>query len=178
MTAEELAGRPDLDPCELVHGKIVPLSPASPSHGMLELRLGAALLAWSERAEAGARAVVMSGEVGLLVRRNPDTVRGADLALISRGRFARRGPFAFLDIAPELVVEILSPGERRRQIEDKLEDYFSMGVDLVWTVDPERRTILAYRSLTDIERFTDGQTLAGPEILPGFGLPVSHLFRA
>lgn len=174
ITAEEFARWPDEGRCELVHGKIVHLTASRPLHGLIEVRLGSRLFTY---ADSTGRGVVLGGEVGLWVRRNPDTVRGADLVFISGGRYARRSPKGFLDVAPELVIEILSPDDRRGEVMEKLEDYFAMGVDLVWIVDPEHRYVLAYHSLMEIERFEEGDLLAEEEILPGFALLVADLFR-
>ncbi|HEX7183529.1 MAG TPA: Uma2 family endonuclease [Thermoanaerobaculia bacterium] len=174
LTAEEFARLPDLGPCELVNGKIVRLTHTRPTHGIVEIRMGASLLAWADKTGRG---LVMGGEVGLWVRRNPDTVRGADVLFISHERYARRDPKGVLDVAPELVVEILSPDDRRGHVEEKLAEYLEMGVDLVWIVDPEFRYVLAYRSQFDVERFEKGDVLTDEEILPGFFLSVSDLFR-
>jgi Uma2 family endonuclease len=174
ITAEELARLPDMGSCELVNGRIVRLSPAKPSHGLLESRLGIPLGSWADRSGLG---LVLFGEVGLWARRDPDTVRGADIVFISHDRYARRDPEGFLDIAPELVVEILSPGDRRGEVMEKLEDYFVMGVDVVWIVDPGHRYVLAYHSLREIERFEEGDLLTDEEILPGFSLAVADLFQ-
>ena len=105
-------------------------------------------------------------------------MRAADILYISTERLAGRAPVGYLEVAPELVVEILSPDKRRGAVEEKLKDYFAVGVDLVWVVDPEERYVLAYRgSLFDVERFERGDVLADEEILPGFSLPVADIFR-
>jgi len=174
MTAEQFLHWPDEGRCELVQGKIVHLTASRFRHGVIEIELGSSLRAYAR--ESG-RGIVASGEVGLLVQRNPDTVRGADLVLISRGRYARRSPKGFLDVPPELVVEIVSPDDRRGGVQEKLEEYLAMGVDLVWIVDPEHRCVLAYRSLLEVERFDEGDLLQDEEILPGFSFPVAELFR-
>lgn len=174
ITAEELAHLPDLGPCELVHGRIVPLSPAQPLHGYYEGTIGVPL---ANYARASGRGRALFGEVGIRTRRGPDTVRGADFAFISHERWARRNPKGFLDVPPELVVEILSPDDRRGEVMEKLEEYLAMGVDLVWIVDPEHRYVLAYRSQLDVERFDEGDSLIDEEVLPGFSLPVADIFR-
>jgi Uma2 family endonuclease len=173
ITAEQFLHWPDEGPCELVQGEIVHLTASRLRHGMVELSLGAALKAYSK--ESG-RGVVASGEVGIWVRRNPDTVRGADLVFISRERYARRNPKGFLDVPPELVVEVLSPDDRYGDVMEKLREYLDLGVDLIWIVDPERRYVLAYRTLHDVERFEEGDILKDEEILPGFALPLAELF--
>jgi Uma2 family endonuclease len=174
LTGEELSGRPDLEPCELVEGKVVALSPTSLEHGRIELRLGAALLAY---AEASGRGKAGGGEVGIYVRRAPDTVRAADALFISNERYARRGPARYLDIAPELVAEILSPDDRWSEVMAKIAEYLASGVVVVWVVDPTLRNVLAYRALTDVRRFAEGDVLEDAAVLPGFALPVADLLR-
>jgi Uma2 family endonuclease len=98
-TGEELWRRPDLEPCELVEGRIVHLCPTGPAHGGLEVRLSARLFGW---ADSTGRGHVLAGEVGLYVRREPDTVRAADILFISAERYARRNPVGYLDIAGQL----------------------------------------------------------------------------
>jgi Uma2 family endonuclease len=173
MTAEELFRRPDLGPCELVDGRIVPMTPTGDVHGDVESELGMALRLYGKQSKRGKSLV---GEVGLYVRRDPDTVRAADIIFISHERYARRGSSAYLDVAPELIVEILSPDDRWAGVTGKLNDYFSAGVNVVWVVDPRLRKVFSYRSLTDVKQFERGQLLVEDEFLPGFSVPVSDLF--
>jgi Uma2 family endonuclease len=172
MTGEELFRRPDLGPCELVNGRIVPLPPTGADHGFVESRLTRRLSAYAE--DTG-RGEVMSGEAGIYIRRNPDTVRAPDAAFISNERLAQRKSPSFLDVAPELVVEVLSPDDRWSEVTEKIEDYFEAGVARVWIVDSKTRKLHAYRSPTESEQFGEGQTLTDEEILPGFRLVISEL---
>ncbi|HJX27948.1 MAG TPA: Uma2 family endonuclease [Thermoanaerobaculia bacterium] len=174
ITAEELARLPDMGPCELVNGRIVPLSPAKPLHGYYEGAIGIPLGNYARESGQGR---VLFGEVGIWTRRSPDTVRGADLVFISHDRYARRDLGGFLDIAPELVIEVLSPDDRRGEVMEKLEEYLAMGVDVVWIVDPKHRYVLAYRSRMEVERFEEWDVLTEEEILPGFSLPVAEIFQ-
>jgi len=174
ITGEELARCPDLNPCELVNGRVVPMARAGHIHGEAESRLDVELALHARQTGSGR---VMVGEVGIYTCRDPDTVRGADIVFISQERYARRGPSAFLDVAPELVVEILSPEDRPGQVQDKIREYLSAGVDRVWFVNPRRRSVLVYRSSGQVEALEVGDTLRDEEILPGFALPLSELFR-
>jgi len=173
MSGEELFRRPDLGPCELVDGRVVPLTPTGHGHGFVESNFAGELRAWARSTGSGR---VLTGEVGIYIRRNPDTVRAADVLYISNERYAKRGASGYLDVAPELVVEVLSPDDRWSDVTEKLEDYFSAGVDRVWVVDAKLRQIFAYRSLTEVRQFQEGEDLAGEILLPGFRLPVSDLF--
>jgi Uma2 family endonuclease len=175
VTGEELLRRPELEPCELVEGKIVPMSPTGFLHGEIEMELGGALRSWTREARLGR---VVGGEVGLYVRRDPDTVRAADLLYISHQRLAGRTPSGYLDVVPELVVEILSPDDRWNDVMEKLAEYFEAGVDRIWVVSPKLRCVFAYRSLSESRQLGEEDVLSDEEILPGFSLPVADLFPA
>jgi Uma2 family endonuclease len=150
------------------------MTPTGFGHGRVELVLGMALESWTRETRNG-RVVV--GEVGLYLRRNPDTVRAADVLYISEERFARRGPSAYLDVPPELVVEILSPDDRWSEVMEKLEEYLAFGIDRVWIVDPRLRQVFAYPSLDRVATFGEGDVLADGDLLPGFQIAVADLFR-
>ena len=173
LTGEDLLRRPDLGPCELVRGRIVPMTPTGFRHGWIESRLSTLLSLWAERTKRGS---VLTGEVGIYIRRDPDTVRAADVLFISSERLGRQGASGYLDVPPELVVEILSPEDRWRDVQAKLDDYFSVGVDRVWIVDPKARRVSVYFSPSQSQPFEAGQTLTDDELLPGFSLSVSEIF--
>jgi len=118
------------------------------------------------------------GEVGVYTQRSPDTVRGADVCFISRERYSQRGKErGFLDVAPELVVEVISPSDSKVSVDEKLGEYFAIGVRMVWVADPERKTVRAYRSLQDVRTLGGEDMLRGEDVLPGFCVPVSRLFE-
>ena len=86
---------------------------------------------------------------------------------------------AFLEYAPDLVVEVLSPGNTRREMEIKLAEYAKAGVKLVWYVDPERKEVDVYLKGNPRRKKTYGigSVLEGGEVLPGFTLPVAKIFE-
>jgi Uma2 family endonuclease len=175
VTGDELARTPNLGRCELVEGRVVSMSPTGFLHGDIELRFGVALRAFVEPRRLGH---VLVGEVGIFTRRDPDTVRGADVLFISNERFAHKTPGrAFLDVAPELVVEVLSPDDRPGEVMHKLGEYFEAGVKLVWLADPDQRVVISYRSLTDVRRFTREDTLPGDDVLPGLEIALRAIFE-
>ncbi len=95
-----------------------------------------------------------SARLAVYVARDPDTVRGADAIFISHERYAQKQSPSYLDVAPELVVEILSPNDAWSKVTQKLREYFAIGVRLIWVADPATRTVFAYRSITDVREFT------------------------
>ena len=175
VTGEEALAMGDIGPYELVEGRIVPMSPAADEHAGYESNFDEYIKAFVRQHKLGK---VRVGEVGIYIRRNPDTVRAADVAFISNERYAqRKKKLGYLDVAPDLVVEIMSPDDRWSEVTQKLREYFSIGVRLVWVADPATRTVYAYRSLTDVREFSETATLTGDDVLPGFSVPVAALFE-
>ncbi|HSK75798.1 MAG TPA: Uma2 family endonuclease [Thermoanaerobaculia bacterium] len=174
ITGEELSRLPDLGPCELVDGRIVPMPLAKLRHGDIEAGVGARLQVWADDTGLGR---VAGGGVGVYTRWNPDTVRATDILFISNERFAGCSEDDFLKVAPELVVEVLSPDDRWEQVVKKVGEYLSVGVLRVWVFDPKKRRVLIYRSLEDVTELGAGQILADEELLPGFSLPLAVVFR-
>jgi len=104
ITGEELAAMGDIEPCELIEGRIVPMTPTGDQHGSCEGNFYYALRSFADSHELGK---VRVGEVGIYTRRNPDTVHGAEVLPISSERYAQQKSPGYLDVAPDLVVEIL-----------------------------------------------------------------------
>ena len=172
ITGEELLDMGDIGPYELIDGRIVPMAPTGGEHGLVEFNLGGELRSFVRQHQLG---WVMGGEVGIYTRRNPDSVRGADVVFISKERMPDR-PKGFLEIAPDLVVEVISPNDRWQDIQQKIEEYFAIGVHWVWVVEPDNRAVRIYRSATDIHKLTEDDTLMGEGPLAGFTLPVAEIF--
>ena len=109
----------------------------------------------------------------------PGLVRIPDVAFISWERLPGKVVVpdeAIPDLAPDLAVEVLSEGNTKEEMERKLKDYFFAGVRLVWYIDLKKRTAEVYTSPDQGVTLTEGQTLDGGEVLPGFRLPLRQLF--
>lgn len=175
VTGEELYRMGDLGRTELVKGEIVRMSPTGFTQGYIETNFSVVLKTFVKRQKAGH---VFSGEVGIYTGRNPDTVRAADVAFISSERMAQVNSKSYLDVAPELVVEVLSPDDAWSDLMEKLDEYFASDVQVAWVADPRTRQVYVYHSMTSVERFTEKDTLTGGDILPGFSVPVAELFAS
>jgi Uma2 family endonuclease len=81
------------------------------------------------------------------------------------------------DLVPDLAIEVLSEGNTPREMERKLRDYFFVGVDLVWFVDPDQRTVVLNTAPDAFTTLTEADTLDGGTVLPGFTLPVARIFE-
>ena len=175
LTGEALLDLGDVGPCELVDGRIVPMGPTGSEHGRIEIALGARLDSFVREKRLG---WVLGGEVGIYTRRNPDRVRGADIAFLSRERAPEGPPRGFLEKTPDLVVDIMSPGDRWQEVQQKLAEYFEIGVGQVWLVAPESREVLVYDSPGQLRRLGEGERLAGDGVLEGFEVEIEELFGA
>jgi len=173
ITGDELFEMGDIGPCDLVDGTIVPLTPTGAEHGTIEFRLAADLINFVRQRRA---AWVLGGELGVYTQRNPDRVRGADIAVVSKARLPNGPGKRFLEVAPELVVEIMSPDDRWQDVRQKIIEYFAIGVDRVWIVEPENRSVLVFRSPTESRQLTENDDLAGEGPLEGFSIRVAHVF--
>ena len=113
-----------------------------------------------------------------MLRLAPGLVRIPDVSFVSWDRLPqRRVPRQPIpDLAPDLVVEVLSEGNTAREMDQKLLDYFSAGVRLVWYVDPVLHEVHVYTAPAQREVFTADHTLHGGAVLPGFTLLVRQLF--
>ncbi len=172
ITGEELLTDGDSGSCELIAGRIVEMGPTGDEHGFVEFNLGAELRAFVHKRKLG---WVLGGEVGIYIRRNPDNVRAADIVFVSYEKLPRLTG-NYLSVAPELVVEVMSPNDRWEKVRDKLADYFSIGIEQVWVVEPSNRKLLVYRSSTDIREYSEGDTFVSEGVLERFTLVVASLF--
>lgn len=181
LTAEDLYEYDDdRRKVELVRGRLVIRDSPGGRHGQIALRIGILLHAHLVRerdaqgwAETRGRLTL---ESGYILERAPDTVRGPDIAYTSRTRQPAPLPDTFLELAPDLAVEVRSPSNRRGDIESKLADYRRAGVQQVWVVSPRRETVVVHHlDGTDV-LLTRTDTLTGGDVLPGFSVPVAELF--
>jgi Uma2 family endonuclease len=174
ITGEELLAMGDIGPCELIDGRIVRMNPTGRSHAFVESNLSSALTLFVRQRKLGQ---VLVGEVGVFTRLDPDRVRAADIAFVSNERLSRTSSKGYLKVAPELVVEVISPTDRWQDVRQKLEEYFAIGVHRVWIVEPDNRDVLVYSASTEMRKFGEGDMLVGEGVLDGFALPVAELFE-
>ncbi|MCX6024071.1 MAG: Uma2 family endonuclease [Chloroflexi bacterium] len=175
MTADELFLMPDDGRrYELVEGELVEMTPPGNVHGKITLLVGSVLLAFVRLHQLGE---VATGDPGIIIRRSPDVVRGPDVYFIRNERIPAGGlPAAYMDIVPDLIVEVVSPGDTATEVLKKVGEWLAAGARLVWAVYPELRTVVAYRSLHDIHAYGPDDTLDAEPVLPGFACPVAKLF--
>jgi len=173
MTAEELlyTNVPNKR-TELVRGVLVVREPAGYAHGRVAMNLAVQLANHVERAAAGQ---VFAAETGFTLARAPDTVRAPDIAFVRRDRLPEAVPQGFAELAPDLVVEVLSTDDRPGEVLAKVADWLSAGTRLVWVVEPLRRLARVYRyDGSEMIVPADG-ALDGEDVLPGFSCALASI---
>jgi Uma2 family endonuclease len=159
---------------ELVRGELIVREPAGFRHGDIAARLLIAVGAFVESRSLGR---VFTAETGFRLRTNPDTVRAPDVAFVRRDRLPDPAPRGYAAIAPDLVIEVLSPDDRPGEVLSKVGDWLETGTALVWVVDPERRTSRVYRVDGSQELLTDADRLDGEGVLPEFHYELRRAFE-
>ena len=165
MTAEDLLKPGVPERADLVRGVLVVHEPPGFRHGEITVRLTIALGTYVDTRHLGR---VVAGDAGFKLQSDPDTVRGADIAFVSWERMPQESPVGFPPLGPDLVVEVLSPGDRPAETLAKIADWLSGGTRLVWVIDPERRLARIYRQDGSESMLDEADALEGEDILPGF----------
>jgi Uma2 family endonuclease len=156
---------------ELVRGPLIVREPPGFRHGRIAVSIALRL---SEFVRARDLGVVVS-EAGFKLSADPDTVRGPDVAYISRDCAPDPEPIGYLSIAPDLVVEVLSPSDRAGDVQSKISDWLTAGTRLVWVIDPARRRGVVYRADASVGLLGETDALDGEDVLPGFSCPLAKI---
>ena len=173
----QIASAPEYADCrvELVEGEILAMPPPQLFHGVVLGRLFARLFAFVESHGLG---FATAGDAGFLLARDEfagDTIRGIDITFISRDKIPDSFPKGLLEIAPDLAIEVMSPSNTVSDTNFKIDQLLRAGCPEVWIVDPDLRRVDVH-SMKGIRVYREGDTLACPEILPGFEIAISDIF--
>jgi len=175
ITADEFMEMPDPEDGsqqELVRGKVVDMPLPQGPHGFVCSKINRLIGNYSDAKRLGH---VLSNDTGVILDRHPDTVRGPDVAFWSFARLPRI-PKGYIEIAPDLAVEVVSPGNSQRKLLEKVKDYFFGGTRRVWAIYPEDRMVTIFHSPIEAKFLNEQDDLDGEDVLPGFRCKVADLF--
>lgn len=173
MSVEEFMLRPEREDGaleELVDGKVITMPPPGAGHGIICMRLGALILRFVESRKLG---WVASNDSGTILKQ--DNVRGPDVAFYSIDRVPEV-PRGYFEVAPDLVVEVISPSDSASYVQKKVVQYLEAGVRLIWVVYPLSRDVVVYHSLDRVQHLTEQQSLDGGNVLAGFSCRIAEIF--
>jgi Uma2 family endonuclease len=175
LTAQEYAQVPDNGlKTELVRGRIVAMNMPTPRHGEICVNIVVLVGTYVKQLRLGR---LVSNDSGILTEHNPDTVRGADVAFYSYQRVAE-GPLPehYLDVAPELIFEVRSPGDRWAKNHTKVAEYLQAGVVWVCVLDEQTRTAHLFHATKPPSMLTADEELYLPDVLGEFRVQVARFF--
>jgi len=159
---------------ELVKGELLRMSPTGDEHGDVTMALAGPLY---QHVKANDLGKVYAAETGFKIESSPDTVRAPDIAFVCKKRTIESGRIrGYRDGAPDLAVEVMSPGDSKRTVAEKTNEYFEGGARLVWVVNPKSKTVTVYRSPSDFTVLTERDMLDGGDVVPGFQINVAEIF--
>lgn len=178
MTAEEFLAIPeDGIARELIDGIVKErgMTLRNRQHASVQTRIASRLLLWLD-AQPEPRGDVVDGDCGFRLKRDPDVLVGPDVAYASADLLDRIAPkSSFLDGAPVLAVEILSPSDNDEDVADKVELYLEAGI-VVWIVDPRFRIVRVHRAGQLTQSFNEAEEIDADPYMPGLRVPVAAIF--
>ena len=166
---------------ELARGQLLVREPAGYLHGSIAARVLSRIDAFLEADQASRQSrhplgEVLAAETGFTLQRAPDTVRAPDVAFVAWDR-RPVSTTGFAELAPDLAVEVLSPGDRPGAVLAKVADWLTAGTTVVWVIDPDRRVVRVYRADGSESILDDRQAIDGESPLPGVTRPLAVLFH-
>ena len=175
ITADQLFHLPEDGNCyELVNGVLSVMSPAGSEHGDVAGRILRRLGNHVERSGLG---TTYAAETGFQIARSPDTVRAPDAAFVSHRRLATVEPTrGYLPLAPDLVVEVVSPNDSYSDVEAKAADWLNAGSLVVLVADPTSRVLRAY-DRAGMRAYGPGEVFHAGNVCSGWQLSVNDAFE-
>jgi len=157
---------------ELVRGRLVREPQPGHEHGRVQVNVAAALHTYVREHQLG----YVTVESGFVLAETPPTVRGPDVAFVSREMYGEARPDGFAHFAPDLAVEVVSPSNTAEEVMEKVGDYFGAGSREVWVIYPARRLVVQYTSRSEARILGEGEDLASSSV-PGFRISLLEFFR-
>ena len=158
---------------ELIRGELCEEMPPGFRHEKIVAELIAMLVTFVRTRRLGS----VVGGSGVWTERDPDTVRAPDVQFYSAERLPLDDQsIGYIEIAPDLVVEVRSPNDSLAKLRDKASMWLGVGARLVWVVNPEQRAVEIYHTEREPLTLTGGDQLDGSDVLPGFNCSLDAIF--
>jgi Uma2 family endonuclease len=171
-TPADLLTMPEAERFELVDGNLVERN-VGVNSGLVELELASQLLQFCKSHGLG---LVWGPSTGIQCFSNRNTVRKPDAFFVRRERIQSGwGAAGFVPVAPDLAVEVISPGDLASEVDRKVNEYLNVGVRLVWIVHPEAKYVVIRRINGTMAILGEADSLDGEDVVPGFRLPLKSL---
>jgi Uma2 family endonuclease len=159
---------------ELVRGEIVEMSKPGRFHGFVCVNIAAILFLFARARKKG---YVCSNDTGVIVDRDPDTVRGPDILFFDDVDSAEKIDRKWGDGPPRLAIEVMSPNDTTSQMNERIADQLACGTPLVWLVDPEARKVTVYRRDKPLYVLKENDEITGEDVLPDLRCKIADFFK-
>jgi Uma2 family endonuclease len=158
---------------ELVRGKVVEMSRPGDRHGLVCANAAFVLGLYIRERRKG---YVLCNDSGVILERDPDTVRGPDVMYFEKSKSYDQMNPKFTEHVPTLAVEILSPNDRHSKTVRRIAEFQKAGIPLVWVIDPDPCDVTVYRPGREPYVIEGEQELTGDDVLPEFRCPIVDFF--
>lgn len=171
----EWAGRPENvnRTFELDRGEVLEVPPPIRGHGFYRWLVIKLLTEFVTRRGSGH---LLTNDTGIIVGRNPDTLRGANVMLFLRPPQPADLEKKYVEDIPDLIVEIVSPSDKAKQLNRRVDQYLRRGVPLVWLIDPSQVIVTVCKPNEFNKILDETDELTGNGVLPEFSCRVADLF--
>jgi Uma2 family endonuclease len=164
---------------ELVNGELVEVSYVTPRHGRIAALIARRLGNHVEDNRIAGRTYVEAGYV-LNLERDPERLRAPDVSFVLESRIEEHGgepARGFFRLVPDLVVEVDSSDRKPKVEQERIQDYLDAGVRRLWVIHAATDSATIYRADGSARLLRAADALEGEDVLPGFRLPLSDVFR-
>ncbi len=177
LTIEEFSKLPDDGgPKELLRGRVIELNQPKPRHGQICSEVAYLYIDFAKKHKLGH---IVTNDTGIVTERNPDSVRGADVAFYSYAHVPKgRLPTKYLQVLPEVVWEVMSGDDRWSRVLGKVAEYLTAGVPVVCVLDPSNEVVHVYRADHAELQLTEDDELILPEFSAELSVRVCRFFES
>ncbi|MFN8679408.1 MAG: Uma2 family endonuclease [Thermomicrobiales bacterium] len=173
ITIADVERNPPEGNWELIRGEIFPVNPTSYRAARVTARILRLLDAYAETHQLGD---VVGPDAGFVIFPDENTLVAPDVGFIASHRVPPAADQEhFARLAPDLVVEVMSPSDRMTDALRKIDLYLEAGVTVVWLVEPGPRTISVFEPDHAPRRLAGDEIIAAERVLPGFQMTVDDL---
>jgi|SRR5665213_953684 len=158
---------------ELERGKVVEVFRPGERHGLVCANVAAILYLYTRKRRKG---YTLSNDPGVILERDPDTVRGPDVVYFEKSKGYDQMNPKFAEGVPTLAAEVLSPNDRHGKVARRIAEFQKAGIPLIWVFDPDACDVTVYEQGRAPYVVEAGQELTGDAVLPEFRCPVAEFF--
>lgn len=156
-------------------GQLIIMSPTGSESGKFNISLAAQVWNWNNQTKLG---VVFDSSTGFKLYNG--AVRSPDVSWVSLAkwnRLSKQQQRTFAPIAPDFVIELMSPTDDINELKNKMKEYMNCGVRLGWLINPDEKQVEIYRQQEKSELLNNPQTLSGEQILPNLIVDLEDIFE-